>query len=205
MTLATVVRAGDLFDNLNDESEQPKDRRIEIVQSGELANLIRLFKEYLPEARENMNVEETYLTTDRIINVSVPSRIITEFGVVLPGYCSESDLTRESMIFVSSAMNRSADLSHVLMLNSFPAPPDDVGYGLALGKSLEVYGDCGNFAGYGNKGNQVFRGNCRDFAGMNNDGAQRFIGEVRSFSCVSGTGTIYHRGKLIVENGRTVE
>jgi len=216
------LKAEDLFEGLGREEEQPNERRIEVVQSGELTSLIKLFEMYLPIAK-GYTGPGSYRKAGRIIDQSFSSRSITEFGIVLPKYCTEWALVNSSMLFVSVAMNRSNDLSYVLDFQSFPIPLDFVGYGLAEGKSLKVFGDCGICAGGRNQGDQVFNGNCGNWAGDSNQGiqefhgscrwragnynkgTQRFNGEVGSFSRKLGKGNIYHKGRQIVKNGRKIK
>lgn len=200
---AIKLRSRDLFEGLDGEIEQPRDRNVEVAQSDELNYLIQAFKEYLPEARGAVT-GQLHSVAKRIIDRSIPARTITEFGIVLPGYCTGEYSFLQSMFFFPAAINRSNDLSHVLNFESFPVPPDFAGYGLAEGKSLAVYGDCGAYAGDSNEGAQVFNGDCGVQAGYGNRGTQIFNGEVKSFGAEI-EGTIYHRDKLIVENGRLVE
>jgi len=84
MSLATVVRAGDLFDNLSREDEQTSDREIEVSSNPKVEKLRRAFIDTLETSFTDALKKLNYIAARRIIyEEGITDKDIEQFSLSL--------------------------------------------------------------------------------------------------------------------------
>lgn len=104
-TLEKTLAARDLFDSLDGEREQPKERRIEVVKTPALEAMLQGFRKLLDCGMFKVN-EENVETLWHVTKIALPdvysARDITSFSAGLERFAKYSDVKQVAGFYLSS-------------------------------------------------------------------------------------------------------
>jgi formylmethanofuran dehydrogenase subunit C len=164
MHLTTRVKAEDLFDTLDREKEQGKDRRIEVRADRKLEELVNYFEYVLNnESLKDLVIESKYRWISRP-SIKYSSEDIKEFSLLLERHQSSKYFNERSGIFLSSLINESYGKDLVLYTNHLDISIDLIGFSNT--KNMTIRGNAGRFLGRGmESGKIIVESNSKDGAG----------------------------------------
>jgi hypothetical protein len=223
MILERRLMASDLFDDLEEEERQTKERKIEVERSPCLDWLLGGLEKY---RKDKVGYDRKRMVG--AIPYKITAKDIENLSILYKGLMEEGETIG---LYLSTCINNCVDKNLRIHTKHMESPPDYLGE-YNDGKIIEVFGDVGSNLGYrmesglivvyGNSGNST--------ASYLSGGTIRVKGEANSISCFYGIGwnmiggevhiegenvpiispgigcgDIYHKGKLIVKDGKEVK
>jgi len=181
MKLETQLKYGDLFDSLEREKEQ-EIRKIKVYKDKDLESLCKNYEKWLefPD-RLAYNVNNLYLRAKKL-KQKLTSSQITNFSILLQKYQDHKYFSR-SGIFISYLINESEEEKFSIITTGLEKLLNHIG--LYNKKNIVINGDVGYGVGSRIKSGEI-----------------HVDGDIEELSNHISGGNIYHKGKLIVENGR---
>ena len=223
MTLTQLLRVEDLFDSLGEEEEQELDREFEVKENPELEEIIRNYEKVLKF--EITTFDDFYGNFyDKILKISTEkftSEDIKRFSLILGDYQDNKKFVKKGF-YLSYLINKSNDYKFIIYTNHLATKVDRIGYknngkyitvkgdaGDEVGNSMKdgkvnVFGNAGDYVGWSMKGGKIIiKGDVGDHLGSNLSGGEIHVyGDYRLLPSDINGGNIYHKGKLIVKDGR---
>ena len=202
------LAAEELFESLEKEEEQEV-REFEIKDNPNIEKIVGEFNESI---KEIVNVKQ--------INWSDPSftiylkhlspytaQVIYQFTYGISNYLNiskENPLPRQMGIFLSALAYKSINDTIHLPVHKIPYLLEKLGY-KNNGKTLVIEGDVGNYLGTRmENGKIILKGNAKGSIGLFMKGGSIYFEQEWASQGYSECGEIYHKGKLIVKDGKRV-
>ena len=158
-TLEPIVKAEDLFDDLDNETEELEHRRAEVRKDPRLDRICGEYQDFLVSEEDTF---ESYPRLNRFFKQNpVSSKEIENFSKLLPGYEFQEDTYFwDTGVFISAMINSSPDLVFKIYTNKLSTEIQNIGIynkkdltiigygGRDLGQEMRtgritVYGDAG--------------------------------------------------------------
>lgn len=171
-TLEKTLKGEDLFDALDPESRQEKDRNFEVHENALLKEICNNYEEWVqsqpffnqPFFRNLFPEVKEYKSALKLFKDKYSAVEILEFVTHLPFYEKRLPLFDRAGIFISALINNSPDIQFYLNFSCLKEKLDYVGYRNL--KEIMIIGDLGNKAGYEMKSGKIFiTGNAGDRIG----------------------------------------
>ena len=206
----------DVIAGLQPEGEQEPEKKMDVVKSPELEEILALYEEIL--ALDAATLFDAFI----IDTVGLPqvskcysAAAISQASIALVKY--EHPVPRFIGMYLSSLINKSEDKEFVIYTTGYTTNIDYVGSLLPADKKLTIIGSVES-VGYRskgiievhgrvdwthdkNEGTIIIHGDCR-YAGLRNYGSIFIDGSISRLSYDLGNGNVYHKGVLIVDKGR---
>ena len=155
----------DVISGLNPEDEQQPEKKIEVVRTPELTEILKRFEAALPigygwfQDWERVNAPENQSAS-----------VITQASIALVDYSNEKGFEAVAGAYLSDLINKSPDLKHQVFTASYRQLPHYLAIGLIRDKKLTIIGSVGVRVAAYNNGFVVVEGNAGVHAGSNNYG-----------------------------------
>ena len=200
----------DVIAGLQPEDEQEPEKKMKVVSSPELDEILSTYDRIVEEGKRGYGV-----LIPRCASTVYSAPVITKASIAL----AQAGATGYVTEFLSSLINASADPEHLLFTSAYKVPLHDVGIYISEGKIVRIYGPTGNSLGYRNEGIIIAFGATGGFLGIanrgvvishgvtgtdvgfRNDGIVMVYGPKPDITNHGGEGDIYHNGTLIVKDG----
>ena len=215
--IETKLKFGDLFYSLGPE-ERKEIKIPEIRTNPALEYLVKNYKLYIEQATDF----EKARRIQHFLKINpVKSNEIEEFSLIL-GEHQRLNNFNLSGFYLSKLINESIDEDFIIHTKHLEKLIDCIGYnnfknltingnagrlvgGYMKDGRIEVKGNAGDWVGYGMEGGRIeVKGNAGDGVGCEmKNGEIHINGEYEGFGNKI-KGDIYHRGKLIIKDGRKV-
>jgi len=147
MTLATVVRAGDLFDNLGEEQEQEPNREFEVNRSPEAKKIIKMYERLIPDYHGHTGKDREFFESQLPGNHDAID--ITAFVANLIQYENDPIPYYHAGPFISALINTCRERDIVIpaahLSGSKGIHPLDSTIQHAKGKNIKVTGNTGSY------------------------------------------------------------
>jgi len=228
--LETTLKALDLFGKLDPEKKveiiKPKVKRnetLDLIVNGYEKGLENygLYEKGKLKIKIPGGEYWKYYIAKISASLEIPSERITEFSLLLEEHENKNYFEYFTGWYLSALINGSRDKDFKIITNYLSKTIDYIGYKNT--KNIDVNGNVGGLIGDGMKGGKItvngnagdwvgdcmedgeitINGNARDGVGGYMEGGKIHLnGDYKSLSDYIPGGNIYHRGKLIVKNGR---
>jgi len=207
MKLEMRLRNEDLFDGLDSEERNNRDRDIEYSENPVLEEMVRGFEFVIKKDTYVVNnvIPYIYKVSEDHLLEKYTSRDIEKFSVLLGDYQYKKYFNSRLGLYLSALINNSEEEDFKIHTGYLENPPDWLGY-KNNGKKIIVNGSVDDCVGFCmQRGEIIVNGNVGRFAGICMlNGIIRLNGDHGEFTGISG-GDIYHNGKLIVKDGRKLK
>jgi hypothetical protein len=170
--LGKKLKAQDLFDSLDREKKQGKDRKIMIRPSRDLVNLIRPFAKALlrdpyPRNFDDKLHEENYSRCEKSLPKEYCSKDIEKFSLILIKYQKRKYFGYYAGLYLSLLINNCRENNIVIHTRY---DEDLFRLGFENKASLVINGDAGDNLGMKNSGEIIVIGDAGDWLGDKNSG-----------------------------------
>ena len=132
------------------------------------------------------------------------SKEVTNFSIALVEFQHEEVFSTKAGLFLSALINESNGKNFTVITEHLEKPIDWLGYENT--KNIIVQGNVGDCVGEDMKcGKITIQGNAREDVGYRMTGGSIYVGgKYTSLSDYIYGGNVYHKGKLIVKDGKTL-
>lgn len=209
IALEPIVAAEDLFSGLDPESGGNDDRKFEVKKSSNLDEIIGQYIEMFRLIKSN-NITKSldiYKLCRKLVPRDCQKSEIADFSVSLQSLQSISEYEDiKTGLYLSALINESRDNDFVVFIRHLKRKIAQLGeYNT---KNFRVYGDVGSYVGCTMlRGKIVVDGDAQFSPGFQMRGGEiDILGEIGYIHDQDiKYGKIYHKGKLIVKDGKVLE
>jgi len=212
-TLEPIVLAGDLFGELDNENESPRERKFKIVRNSRLSRLINNFEDFFShELSFNETVDNEYSEVEKYCLKNCTSSEINEFLLLLPTYQDMNRFCVKSGLYLSALINNSQNENIEISTTHLSVYPRFLGC-FNEGKNIKINGNVDWCVGYKMiEGRMTISGNTGDLAGyemlgghivVENDTAHKLGSDMQGGKIVVRGNTGWYAGGKMV-NGEII-
>jgi len=183
-------------------SEARKEIIIHKVKENET---LRQLKEAFRKLEYPGDAGKCYVSAVSLIrNIKHSSKDVTNFSIALVEFQHEEVFSTKAGLFLSALINESNGKNFTVITEHLEKPIDWLGYENT--KNIIVQGNVGDCVGEDMKcGKITIQGNAREDVGYRMTGGSIYVGgKYTSLSDYIYGGNVYHKGKLIVKDGKTL-
>jgi formylmethanofuran dehydrogenase subunit C len=168
-----ILKAEDLFDSLQPEEKEPKQRKIEIKKSERLEQIVKGFEEALKiDINKLPNFYQTYICPYNVISdfiqITPTSKEITEFSILLNDY-PDKITEYHSGLYLSALINKSDEQEILINIRHLEIPPHFIGF-KNNGKIIKIIGDLGDSLGKNMIAGKIYAEKAEDYVGYSMQG-----------------------------------
>jgi formylmethanofuran dehydrogenase subunit C len=188
-----LLRAEDLFDNLQPEEKQPETRKIEVVKSERLEEIVRGFEKYF-KIFEEFNWQRDENKISGLFKIIPTSKEILDFSILINEYQYEDMFKSKAGIYLSALINKSDDKEIIITTDHLEKFPSSIGYKNYY-KTIRINNNTGNFLGSNMQGGKIFARTAKNHVGYKMKG-----GIIHLDNAGNNLGMLLNRGKIYVKN-----
>jgi formylmethanofuran dehydrogenase subunit C len=186
-TLNPILRAEDLFDNLDKEEREPEDLRIKVEKSERLEEIVKGFEKAM--IVDENSLEKYYNEILRLIQITPNSKEILEFSILMGNYQDYINFKRNSGLYLSALINKSNEQEIIINTFHLEKIPSFLGIN-NNGKTIHINEDAGDYFGTSMIKGTIHVGNVVNYLGEDMKGGTIYAenaGDSVGYSMQGGT------------------